>query len=629
MKRILLTILTLAVAGTSLHCGDASPGLTIEDAREFMASYLEALSSGGLDEIRGFWSQESLSRDGFETMHLWVGATIHISGWAGFFEDSGLTYTIKGVRREDGYHVIDGLWVAQDEAPEAPDAAGHETHHYIVREGRRWVLGNPIDVLTRHWDSREADHLIFYYAPGVDIEDYLDILDLVDRRCGDMLNALELKLETKIEFYKVDTPRECGRLMSFPPANGYAAIQMTNDPEVPAWFDVVVSTSFNNPHEVMHVLAAKAGIPYVSAAFCEGFAVAFGGTTFQDPELAPIKTRSLIDTPAYVDLVSLLTMPDSDFLRASHITYQEAGAFFRFLIDRFGMAKARQFCNEMVMIDDVNGAAQAVYGCTIDEIEAIWHADLFDLDIPDIGSAIPADAEIVFAMTDPAGDDLGDGDYAYPADEAFVAGCFDLREFVVLSDLAHVYFRIKLENVIMPVTNAHRGERFAPGVLIAVMRDDLAVPHREHTCHGIQFEEDQGFDLKIAAGFGVCTADHFGKVGFTTGDLSDMILKAGYNTIEFSLPIEMIGKPDASWSYFVGMGLMSDRAMDFFGGPVPVLKSSRMLISGGNFDHGNPAFIDILLPGNLSQQSLLGDYDPDSRRLATIPMIASGAKMPG
>jgi hypothetical protein len=590
-----------------------------------MDSYVAALRSGDHARIRQHWWSTSLDRDGFETMHLWVGATIHITQWAEFLEDSHMRYEIQRVTCEDSYCVIDFDWIPGGSASEAAQPSSHEMHYYMIREDGRWVLGNPIDVLSRDWNQHETEHLVFYYPAEIDIAEHLDELHLVDAQCARMLEALDLRIEKKIEYYKAESPRECGKLVSFPPANGYAAIQLTNDPDIPSWFDLVVSTRFDNAHEIMHVLTAKAGIPYVNAALSEGFAVAFGGTTFQAPELALKKTKSLIGDQAYIPLASLLAMPDPDFLRASYITYQEAGAFIRFLIETFGIAEVRHFCDEIVATDDMKGAARKTYGSTLEEIESMWHAYLEDVALPDVGTSVPTESEVVFSMTDPLGDDRGDGDYVYPTDDRFQKGVFDLREFTVLRDSSRVYFRLGLASLIEPVSYTSGGERFVPGGVIAIKKGDATERRLARSCHGVKFAPGDGFDTKIGVGFGVCLTDNFGKVISTTGDISDRLLNVGEKTVEFSLPISAIGEPNRSWSYFVGTGLMSDRAMDFFGGPIPVVKANPRLISGGNAHHGNPAFIDMLLPEDIDQSRLLGEYDAESGQLAVVPMIQAGS----
>lgn len=628
MKRlhVYLYTLTSLLLALWIQCGTerSSPRFSSDEAEMLMKSYFAALKSGDVSEIRNHWSSTSLDRPGFETMHLWVGATMYITQWAEFLEDSHMTYRIRRVRAEDDYYVIEFDWVPEEGTTEPSRPASHEMRYYVIREDGNWLLGNPIDVLTRGWKEHEAEHLVFYCPPEIDIAEHLDEVNFVDSQCGMMLDAMDHRLEDKIEYYKVDSPHQCGELVCFPPANGYAPIQLTNDTSVPPWFEVVVSTSFENAHEVMHVLASKAKIPYVNAAFCEGLAVAMGGTTFQSPDMALAKTKTLMRSPEYVPMARLLTMPDADFFRANYITYQEAGACVRFLTDTFGTAKLRLFYERVVATDDVDEAALDVYGCPIETLETMMHEYLDALEALDAGTTIPPGSRLIFLTEDPAGDDRGDGDYTYPSDDRFCEGTFDLREFGVLRDSSRVYFRLGLTKLIEPVSYIDGGERFLPGGVIAIKKGDQPERRLIQSCDGIQFEEGDGFDTKVAVGFGVCITDSRGKVVSTTGDISDQILKIGKRAMEFSLPISTIGEPDSTWSYFVGIGLMSDRAMDFFGGPVPVVMESSRLISGGNDRHGNPAFIDVLLPPDVDQRRLLSAYDAASRQLVIVPMVGPG-----
>ena len=93
------------------------------------------------------------------------------------------------------------------------------------------------------------------------------------------------------------------------------------------------------------------------------------------------------------------------------------------------------------------------------------------------------------------------------------------------------------------------------------------------------------------------------------------------NTLIFSLPIEIIGEPEDGWRYFVGVGLTNEPTFNF-SGLVPVFKSVPGLISGGNYDHSNPAFIDILLSENINQTIILSNYDSKSGKLASVRMVS-------
>jgi hypothetical protein len=94
--------------------------------------------------------------------------------------------------------------------------------------------------------------------------------------------------------------------------------------------------------------------------------------------------------------------------------------------------------------------------------------------------------------------------------------------------------------------------------------------------------------------------------------------------LTFSLPIELVGEPKDEWKYFVGVGLTNEPAFNF-SGLVPVFKNVPGLISGGNYDYSNPAFIDVLLPENIDQSGVLSDYDSEKGKLASIKMVSKSS----
>ena len=54
--------------------------------------------------------------------------------------------------------------------------------------------------------------------------------------------------------------------------------------------------------------------------------------------------------------------------------------------------------------------------------------------LPRWARAVSADAEPVFSMDDPVGDDVGDGDYTYPSHKGFKKGVLDLTGLQVFRD---------------------------------------------------------------------------------------------------------------------------------------------------------------------------------------------------
>lgn len=93
-------------------------------------------------------------------------------------------------------------------------------------------------------------------------------------------------------------------------------------------------------------------------------------------------------------------------------------------------------------------------------------------------------------------------------------------------------------------------------------------------------------------------------------------------SIDFSVPLDVIGEPGADWKYFVGVGLTTNRLMNYIhGGPTFVRQDHRAFISGGNYPQGNPDFIDILLASSINQEKVLSKYDVPKNIKPIVPMV--------
>jgi hypothetical protein len=582
-----------------------------------MSSYVSTLKSGDTEAIKSYWSNTSLSRKGFDVMHLWVRGLIHIEEWKSFLDITQYTYHIKELLKEDGYYVINGEWKKRDDNSNAPES--HPMPFYLVWDKGRWLLINPIDVLTRNWNRYETEHLIFLYPKEIDINNHLHEIELLDEDFESMCKAMEFSFDDKIEYYKASSPDECGRLLTQPPFNGLAAVTYQDSI---LWFQLAVSTTFYNPHELMHIIALSSGVPYSNSFFSEGLAVAYGGTTFQTAEFAHNYSKNIIDSTDYIPIKKLLTMGISDFLRSSYITYQESGSFIRYLVDVYGIAKLKDFIFNFDVSGDLDAQSMSVFNSSLDDLEKRWKEYLSDIDVPEIGFSISDNAELAFSMNDPKNDDKGDGDYTYPSHERYVKGCFDLTKFEVFKEKDRVYFRIGLQKLIEPVSNRPGGAQFIPAVVIAIHKGDKQ--KRQLYRYTNDVEVVDGYDLKITVGFGINISNNLGKIFIATCDLYNEMIDLKSNTLTFSLPIELVGEPQDDWKYFVGVGL-TNKPMFNFCGLVPVFKSVPGLINGGNYDHSNPAFIDILLPKNIDQSGVLSDYDAKKGKLASIEMVSKSS----
>ena len=618
ITRINAALCVILACVATRSCEDAAYLFTTEDASSLLSAQTEALATGDTLQIKRLWSERSYTRDGFWHMYSWRGTRMHVSDWPRFLE--AFTFRITSIEHADHYAAVDIEWISRSTSAERTPAEHRPMRYYVVRERGRWVLAYPIDVLTEGWLSHETDCFVFHYPKELAKDGYLADMELMDHECARAVEALAIDLGSKIDFYVARTPTECGALLDQPPAHGYAATTYPYRLDGPGGLPLVTSTSFFHPHEVMHVMQVLAGIPGISAAFSEGFAVAFGGGPVFSPLLALSETRQLMHGPEFISLRRLLAMSDEEFLRQNYITYLEAGAFVRFLIDRFGIDSLKQLANATGSPAELPSTIARVYGLSLEQLEIAWKDYLAALALPAVGHSIPDQAVEVFSMTDPWGDDVGDGDYSYP-NERFASGVFDLTTFDVLKDSVRAYFRLTFRDLQRPVTYGSVTERYVPGVAIAINKGLLGERHLQQHAHGVRFPAGSGYDVKLNVGTAISVSDNHGTVHFTSGHVWHEMADARAKTISFSLPIDFIGEPTDEWEYFVGVGLATDRTMNFlYGGPTPVYQDHPGYISGGNNPDGrNPAFIDILLSEDIDQTAVLGDYD--SVTAVTVQMV--------
>lgn len=89
-------------------------------------------------------------------------------------------------------------------------------------------------------------------------------------------------------------------------------------------------------------------------------------------------------------------MPDGEFLRASYVTYFEAGALVKFLIERHGIERFRTMTNWTESPEELETTISSVYGRTVEELDADWHTYLLEQEYPRSTSKIPAGRLLAF-----------------------------------------------------------------------------------------------------------------------------------------------------------------------------------------------------------------------------------------
>lgn len=218
---------------------------------------------------------------------------------------------------------------------------------------------------------RETATMRVYHEPG----------DTVDVDWQEAYNAwalayLGLQAPQKIEYRKYFSRESMGRFTGNATTNGFA--------EPAQWRFHTIWPRDN--HEIVHIYTAIVGRP--SDFFNEGIAVSmqtdpvvgsfasmFNGQNVHDASRSYLAANTLPRPIAnVVTSTSFRNLPDSVF------SYRVAGSFVRYLIDRFGVPSVLEFFRQAggrdESLDVIRARTQRVFGRSLDEIEADWHAFL-------------------------------------------------------------------------------------------------------------------------------------------------------------------------------------------------------------------------------------------------------------
>lgn len=221
---------------------------------------------------------------------------------------------------------------------------------------------------------------------------------------------------------------------------------------------------------------------------------------------------------------------------------------------------------------------------------------------------------VLLDVTDPAGDDNGPGNYAYPSAADFHAGAFDITNFkVILSpDTSTVTFKLQLRDL-SPTFGSPLGAQLLdvyvhdPSAAVADTSTAASFPQRNYQiASGSAWDrlvEVQGFGQRYVDAHGVT----LGTVNISASAISRFIT--------FSVPTATLGQPGSGWGFTVVVtgqdGFSPDQARAFT--PTPGLFTFGVCAAPSSDPHCTvdpstvPKAIDILTPPGVLQSDEL-DY---------------------
>jgi len=242
---------------------------------------------------------------------------------------------------------------------------------------------------------------------------------------------------------------------------------------------------------------------------------------------------------------------------------------------------------------------------------------------------------LVFDVSDPVGDDKGQGTLLYPTNSVFQPGVFDLVRFTVLQDKDFVYLQVRVRNLGGNPWGGPNGFSLQH-VQIYVMTTDKTLPVNTTTL---------GLNVNLAPGwnYAVVAIPGWGDTPFPDGevsalfkadgslvadehnnpDLFDVYAFTDSNVIEVKISKSLLSDVNniANWVWYVfltsydGYSVMRIRyvvAGDplewFLGGGDPLAIMAGV----------QPRVVDMLAPTDQDQYSMLKSYDIAAKTLAVV-----------
>jgi hypothetical protein len=247
-------------------------------------------------------------------------------------------------------------------------------------------------------------------------------------------------------------------------------------------------------------------------------------------------------------------------------------------------------------------------------------------------------------LEDPRGDDHGPGAYAYPSGDAYPRGSFDLLSFEAWREGDELVLEVGFAAVIRAPRHERRthaqeirfeNELYVQNVDIYVDSDPAGgsvdgVPGRN-----VRIDAESAWETVI-----VLTPMPFEVRGILDGwskgrrVLVPPDLRAKGRSVRARIPVAALGaEPEASWGWTVAISgamwadnfdavrrLSGDHVRNAMTMPVFAVEETAAF-GGGELGRHHPWVIDVLVPPGSSQARVLSAYDPDTDRIAALPLV--------
>ncbi len=212
-------------------------------------------------------------------------------------------------------------------------------------------------------------------------------------------------------------------------------------------------------------------------------------------------------------------------------------------------------------------------------------------------------AKLLLDVTDPEGDDTGSGGYVYPQTPHLQQKSLDITHFTVSADENNVFFKLQFANLSNPGWHPEYGFQLTY-VAIAIDKDGKSNSGQTAIAMNSYYvlKNNEAFEQIVFVGGGIRLVDAKGKIIAehipVAGDEKNPLGNTLTKTIEFSLPVEHIGKATDAWKYTVLVGCQDDHGGAGIGEFRSVGLEAGEWLGGGKQNSNAPNVYDVVQPSN-------------------------------
>lgn len=210
-------------------------------------------------------------------------------------------------------------------------------------------------------------------------------------------------------------------------------------------------------------------------------------------------------------------------------------------------------------------------------------------------------AKNLYDVNDLEGDDKGIGSYLYPQTPNIKPGSLDITQFNVSVDDHNVYFKLTFKNLSSPGWHPEYGFQLT-FVAIAIEKGRQIGSGQTNVGMNSNYTLDHydAFEDIIYVGGGIKVANDSGRILAEylpgDGDEKNPLGNASMKTIEFSIPIAILGRADSLWRYTVLIGCQDDHGGAGIGEFRSVEAEAKEWAGGGKMNPNDPNVYDVILP---------------------------------